>query len=126
MSHIWERPEVHKSSKCIEIVVTLFSEYCQAVTTMANLQKKLGRALKDAAGVKGTGMAPGEYCCLYYGFGADRYPGNAMQASAALFEALGEVDGKLAKLAEKEYDHLSSDVRKHFKKMAVSAPVGLR
>ncbi|KAG8736936.1 hypothetical protein FRC10_008709 [Ceratobasidium sp. 414] len=102
MSHIWERQEVHKSSKCIEIVVTLFSEYCQAVTSMANLQKKLGRALKDAAGAKGTGMAPA----------------NAMQASAALFEAIGEVDGKLAKLAEKEYDHVSSEVRKHFKKMA--------
>jgi hypothetical protein len=43
-----------------------------------------------------------------------------MQASAILFEALGEVDGKLAKLAEKEYDHLSAEVRKHFKKMAVS------
>ncbi|KAG9080593.1 hypothetical protein FRC06_006381 [Ceratobasidium sp. 370] len=46
MSHIWERQEVHKSSKCIEIVVTLFADYCQAVTSMANLQKKLGRALK--------------------------------------------------------------------------------
>jgi hypothetical protein len=43
-----------------------------------------------------------------------------MQASAALFEALGEVDGKLAKLSEKEYDHVSSEVRKHFKKMSVS------
>ncbi|GAB1525209.1 hypothetical protein RhiTH_008366 [Rhizoctonia solani] len=102
MSHIWERSEVHKSSKCIEIVVTLFSDYCQAMTTLANLQKKLSRALKDVAGVKGTGMVPA----------------NAMQASAVLFEALGEVDGKLAKLAEKEYDHLSSEVRKHFKKMA--------
>ncbi|KAG8687616.1 hypothetical protein FRC08_011883, partial [Ceratobasidium sp. 394] len=102
MSHIWERQEVHKSSKCIEIVVTLFAEYCQAVTAIANLQKKLGRALKDAAGVKGTGMVPA----------------NAMQASAALFEAIGDVDGKLAKLAEKEYDNVSSEVRKHFKKMA--------
>ncbi|KAG9086325.1 hypothetical protein FRC07_013122, partial [Ceratobasidium sp. 392] len=69
---------------------------------MANIQKKLARALKDAAGVRGTGMAPA----------------NAMQASAALFEAIGEVDGKLAKLAEKEYDSVSSEVRKHFKKMA--------
>ncbi|CAE6519686.1 unnamed protein product [Rhizoctonia solani] len=102
MSHIWERSEVHKSSKCIEHVVTLFSDYCQAVTTLANLQKKLSRALKDVATVKGTGMVPA----------------NAMQASSALFEALGEVDGKLAKLAEKEYDHLSAEVRKHFKKMA--------
>ncbi|CAE6457298.1 hypothetical protein ACGC1H_002470 [Rhizoctonia solani] len=102
MSHIWERSEVHKSSKCIELVVTLFSDYCQAATTLANLQKKLSRALRDAATVKGTGMVPA----------------NAMQASSALFEALGEVDGKLAKLAEKEYDHLSAEVRKHFKKMA--------
>ncbi|CAE7144605.1 unnamed protein product [Rhizoctonia solani] len=102
MSHIWERSEVHKSSKCIELVVTLFSDYCQAVTTLANLQKKLSRALRDAATSKGTGMVPA----------------NAMQASSALFEALGEVDGKLAKLAEKEYDHLSAEVRKHFKKMA--------
>ncbi|KAH7312769.1 hypothetical protein B0J17DRAFT_634195 [Rhizoctonia solani] len=102
MSHIWERSEVHKSSKCIEHVVTLFSDYCQAATTLANLQKKLSRALKDVATVKGTGMVPA----------------NAMQASSALFEALGEVDGKLAKLAEKEYDHLSAEVRKHFKKMA--------
>ncbi|KAJ1308104.1 hypothetical protein OPQ81_002167 [Rhizoctonia solani] len=102
MSHIWERSEVHKSSKCIEIVISLFSDYCQTATTLANIQKKLARALRDVATVKGTGMVPA----------------NAMQASSALFEALGEVDGKLAKLAEKEYDHLSAEVRKHFKKMA--------
>lgn len=46
---------------------------------------------------------------------------NAMNASASIFEALSEVDSKYAKIADKEYDIVSIEVKKWFKKLAVSA-----
>ena len=42
-----------------------------------------------------------------------------MNASATIFEALGDVDQKFAKLADKEYDAISEEVKKWFKKLAV-------
>jgi hypothetical protein len=36
-----------------------------------------------------------------------------------MLEALSEVDNKFAKLADRECENLSSDVRKWFKKLAV-------
>ena len=46
---------------------------------------------------------------------------NAMNASAAIFETLVEVNSKFAKIADKEYDSLSAEVKRWFKKLAVSA-----
>jgi hypothetical protein len=46
-------------------------------------------------------------------------PGNTFGACALILEALSEVDNKFAKLADRECENLSSDVRKWFKKLAV-------
>lgn len=46
--------------------------------------------------------------------------GNAFSASAAVFDALSEIDNKFAKVADKECEALSTEVRKWFKKLAVS------
>jgi hypothetical protein len=43
-----------------------------------------------------------------------------MNASAAIFEALSDVDSKFVKIADKEYDGISAEVKKWFKKLAVS------
>jgi len=48
---------------------------------------------------------------------------NAMQTSAGMFEALSEVDTKFSKVADKEYDAISSEVKKWFKKLAVSRTI---
>lgn len=45
---------------------------------------------------------------------------NAMNTSATLFEALAEVDTKFGKVADKEYDSVSTEVKKWFKRLAVS------
>lgn len=45
---------------------------------------------------------------------------NAMNASANIFELLADIDSKFAKFAEKESDTISAEVRKWFKKLAVS------
>ena len=45
--------------------------------------------------------------------------GNALLASAAIFEALAEVDIKFVKIIEKEYDTISIELKKAFKKMVV-------
>ena len=45
---------------------------------------------------------------------------NAFSGSAAVFEALLEVDTKYTKFADKEYDSISTEVKKWFKKLVVS------
>jgi len=42
-----------------------------------------------------------------------------MNASANIFEALSDVDSKFAKIVDKEYDSISAEVKKWFKKLAV-------
>lgn len=42
-----------------------------------------------------------------------------MNASANIFESLSDIDSKFAKLVDKEYDAISSEVKKWFKKLAV-------
>ena len=45
---------------------------------------------------------------------------NALNASATIFEVLSDIDSKFAKYTDKEYDAISTEVRKWFKKLAVS------
>lgn len=49
--------------------------------------------------------------------------GNALNSSATIFEALSEIDSKFAKFTDKEYDNISSEVKKWFKKLAVRKTV---
>ena len=46
---------------------------------------------------------------------------NALSVSAAIFDTLCEVDSKFVKIADKECDALSAEVKKWFKKLAVSS-----
>jgi hypothetical protein len=46
-------------------------------------------------------------------------PANALGASAALFDILADIDGRFAKLVDRECDAVSGDVKKWFKKLAV-------
>jgi len=51
--HPAERHDIHKSCRTIEVLVSTLTDYCEAASTLASLQKKVARALKDAAGIKG-------------------------------------------------------------------------
>ncbi|KAL0568800.1 hypothetical protein V5O48_013183 [Marasmius crinis-equi] len=97
-----ERTDVHKACKSIENLLSVFNDYCEAVGVIATLQKKLSKALRETAGMKVTG----------------EIAANALNASATIFEALNEVDAKFAKLADKEYDGISEEVKKWFRKLA--------
>lgn len=44
---------------------------------------------------------------------------NALNTSACVFEAIYEVDTKFSKIADKEVDALTDDIKKWFKKLAV-------
>lgn len=44
-----------------------------------------------------------------------------MNVTAAIFEMISEVNGKFAKIADKECDNLNDDVKKWFRKLAVSS-----
>ena len=48
-------------------------------------------------------------------------PVNALNACATVVEALVDVDSKFVKIADKECDALSAEVKKWFKKLAVSS-----
>lgn len=55
-----DRNEVHRSAKALEQINTLFHDYCHATSVTATVQKKLGKALKEASNVKGTHPTAGE------------------------------------------------------------------
>lgn len=54
-----ERSDVHKSCKAIEVVVNLLNDYCDAVTTIVAIQKKLAKAMREASLVKNTSQIAG-------------------------------------------------------------------
>ncbi|THV07380.1 hypothetical protein K435DRAFT_959959 [Dendrothele bispora CBS 962.96] len=97
-----ERVDVHKACKSIETLLSVLNDYCEAAGAVVTLQKKLAKALRETAGMKIT----------------EEIPANTLNASANIFEALCDVDTKFAKIADKEYDAISSEVKKWFKKLA--------
>jgi hypothetical protein len=64
-----ERQDIHKSCLALETVVNLLNDYCEAARAVVSLQKKLTKALRDAAGIKTTGEIAGKprlcYASLY-------------------------------------------------------------
>ena len=58
---ISDRSEIHRSCKSLEAVVNLLNEYSGTVRTILSLQKKLSKALRDAAALKATADIPGVY-----------------------------------------------------------------
>ncbi|KAI0028981.1 hypothetical protein K488DRAFT_89187 [Vararia minispora EC-137] len=99
---IAERTEIHKSCRALEAVVSVLSDYAEAARAVATLQKKLIKALREAAALKAAG----------------EIAGNAFVTSAGIFEAIYEIDTKFAKIADKECDMISGEVRKWFKKLS--------
>ncbi|KAF9004001.1 hypothetical protein BDQ17DRAFT_1355311 [Cyathus striatus] len=97
-----DRPEIHKSCRAMETLLNVFNDYCEAAGAVVLLQKKLAKALRETAALKVT----------------TEVAGNAMNASATVFEALSDVDTKFAKIADREYDAISGEVKKWFKKLA--------
>ncbi|KAI0688214.1 hypothetical protein BC835DRAFT_1373530 [Cytidiella melzeri] len=97
-----ERADIHKSCKAMEGVVNLLNDYCDAATAIANIQKKLAKAMRDLASIGCTSAIAI----------------NALSSCASVVEALVEVDSKFIKLADKECDSMSADVKKWFKSLA--------
>ncbi|KAF8525849.1 hypothetical protein BU17DRAFT_83355 [Hysterangium stoloniferum] len=97
-----DQADIHKSCKALEALVSALVAYTDTVNSLANIQKKLSKALKEAASVKGT----------YY------IPSNALTVTAGIFEALSEVDVKFGKIADRESENIGNGLRKWFKKLA--------
>ena len=53
------RNEIHKSCKTFETVVNYLNDYSEAVTSIVGIQKKLAKALRDAASTKTTSEVAG-------------------------------------------------------------------
>ena len=53
------RNEIHKSCKTFEAVVNYLNDYSEAVTAIVGIQKKLAKALRDAASTKTTSEVAG-------------------------------------------------------------------
>jgi hypothetical protein len=54
-----ERTDIHKSCKALEVVVNLLNDYCEAAGAVVQLQKKLAKAVRDAASLKTTSEIAG-------------------------------------------------------------------
>jgi hypothetical protein len=80
----------------------MLSDYSKAAGAIVALQRKLSKAIKEAATLRTT----------------NEIAGNALNVSASIFDVLSDVDAKFAKIADKEYDSISSEVDKWFKKLA--------
>ncbi|KAH7928095.1 hypothetical protein BV22DRAFT_1031095 [Leucogyrophana mollusca] len=102
VSQVSERQDIHKSCRTLETLVNVLNDYCEAASAIVTLQKKLAKALKEAAGLKTT----------------EEIAANAFSASAAIFDTLSDVDNKFAKIADKECSGITLEVRKWFKKLA--------
>lgn len=57
---IAERADIHKSCKSVELLVNLLNDYSQLTNAVLATQKKLVKALKEAAATKATPTIPGE------------------------------------------------------------------
>ncbi|GJJ08311.1 hypothetical protein Clacol_002522 [Clathrus columnatus] len=101
-SSVIERADIHKSCKSLESVTSLLVNYIETLNSLISINKKLAKALRDTASVKGT----------------NGIPANALSTSAYIFEAIFEVDAKFTKIADKEVDALTGDIKKWFKKLA--------
>ncbi|KZT06136.1 uncharacterized protein LAESUDRAFT_813047 [Laetiporus sulphureus 93-53] len=97
-----DRNDIHKSCKTLEVVVNVLNDYCEAANAILSLQKKLARALRDASSVR----------CVA------EIPANALNASATIFETLSDIDSRFVKLADKECDGISAELKKWFKRLA--------
>ncbi|EKM78814.1 hypothetical protein AGABI1DRAFT_107287 [Agaricus bisporus var. burnettii JB137-S8] len=97
-----ERADIHKSCKSIETLLNILNDYCEAATVVVALEKKLAKALRETASSKVT----------------NEVAANALNASASIFDVLVDVDTKFVKIADKEYDTISTEVKKWFKKLA--------
>ncbi|PFH53012.1 hypothetical protein AMATHDRAFT_55922 [Amanita thiersii Skay4041] len=97
-----ERADIHKSCKSLESLLNILSDYCEVLNAMAVLEKKLAKALRETAGLKVTGDIAA----------------NALSTSGNIFETLAEISSKFAKVADKEYHGISTEVKKWFKKLA--------
>ena len=59
------REDVHKSCKSLETVVNLLNGYCEAASAVAMLQRKLVKAIRDAASMKASPtVASNHLSCL--------------------------------------------------------------
>ncbi|KAG1754090.1 hypothetical protein EDD22DRAFT_913709 [Suillus occidentalis] len=97
-----ERQDIHKSCRTLETLVNVLNDYCEAAEAIVALQRKLSKALKEAASLKTT----------------SEIAGNALNASASIFDILSDVDAKFAKMADKECCSISSEAKKWFQKLA--------
>lgn len=48
------REDIYKSCKSLEAVVNLLNSYCEAASAVVVLQKKLAKAIRDAASMKAS------------------------------------------------------------------------
>ncbi|KAH9917232.1 uncharacterized protein B0H18DRAFT_1035105 [Fomitopsis serialis] len=115
---IADRESIHKSCRSLEAVVNVLNDYCEAANAILTLQRKLVKALRDAAAAKCVPEIPGTGTKQRDVKSLNGALANALNVSATIFDTLCEVDAKFVKLADKECDAVSAEVKKWFKKLA--------
>ncbi len=57
---IAERTDIHRSCKALEVVVNVLNDYCEAATAIVAIQKKLAKALREAASTRNVSDVAGD------------------------------------------------------------------
>ena len=55
------REDIHRSCKTLEVVVNVFNDYCEAATAVVAIQKKLAKALREAASTRNVSEIAGNF-----------------------------------------------------------------
>ncbi|KAL8292535.1 hypothetical protein RQP46_001147 [Phenoliferia psychrophenolica] len=104
-----ERPTLHKSLAALSGVLVSLDEVRDLVARIGKAQKKLSKSQRELASTFGDKVEPGA---------RSEIVAAALMASASMFEALSEVDGRQAKFLQKEYEAANDLSAKVFKRIA--------
>lgn len=61
-----ERQDIHKACRTIEALLAVLNDYCEAAGAFAAIQKKLSKALRDAAGLKTNAQFAGQFILILH------------------------------------------------------------
>ncbi|KAF9517102.1 hypothetical protein BS47DRAFT_568739 [Hydnum rufescens UP504] len=102
MASLLDRRDIHKGVIALENIASAFFDYAQAAKASVLSQRRLTKCLREVANVKGN----------------PPIANTAFAASAWILDAITGVDAKFALIMEREYETLSAELRKWFKRLA--------
>ncbi|GAA5848612.1 hypothetical protein JCM9279_002717 [Rhodotorula babjevae] len=112
-----DRATLHKSLAALSALLVALDDLRSLKLQHAKAQRRVAKALKDlAGGFTGDGKGAGASAAV--GRARSDVVVEALGAAGTMLDALGETEGKHAKVVQKEYEALNDSISKYFKRTA--------